>query len=343
LTSLPAGVYLYALPAGEASFDLPNHCISHIKDVDGLASAALVIAAKGGTFRLTDYDDLLKEMATIPSTADSLTICDLGTNASNFPEFLGRLETLAKKMPVVYIDHHYLTEESKNQILKVGVDLRHQTEDSAAMLTYMTYKNDLPDAANMVALYGAVTDYMDGSSNASRIMETLDRQFVLLESTLLSYALAKNGGDYDYLEKVVTELARMKVPHTIEKVGESALQQAEVIRLLAEEVRTRGTRLGKLAYMMTTESATGNIAKLLLGAFNVPLGVAYKEKPDGVVEVSLRSTSESRIHLGKEIGSIAQRHGGSGGGHERAAGCSVPSKEFPAVLSELAALLEKAP
>ena len=78
--------------------------------------------------------------------------------------------------------------------------------------------------------------------------------------------------------------------------------------------------------MRTEESATGNVAKLLLGAFGVSLGVAYKEKPGGLAEFSLRSTSESKIHLGKEIGVIAQAHGGSGGGHEKAAGCSVPSR-----------------
>jgi RecJ-like exonuclease len=324
------------------TFDLAHHCISHIKDVDGVASAALVLAAKGGTFRLVDYDDLLKEMHDMPAAADSLTICDLGTNASNFPEFLGLLETLAKRMPVTYIDHHYLTEEAKEQILGVGVDLRHQTADSAAMLTYQIFKAELPDDARMLALYGAVTDYMDGSANATRIMETLDRQFVLLESTLLSYALAKNGRDYDYLEMLVKELAKMKVPHTIDKVGESALQQAETIRLLAEEVKTKGVRRGKLAYMVTNESATGNIAKLLLGAFDVPLGVAYKEKPGDIVEVSLRSTSGSRIHLGKEIGVVAQRHGGSGGGHEKAAGCSVPRAEIQGVINDLESLLEKA-
>ena len=125
-------------------------------------------------------------------------------------------------------------------------------------------------------------------------------------------------------------------------MGKEALEQAEVIRLLAEEVRSKGTRLGRLAYMKTSESATGNVAKLLLGAFGVPLGVAYKEKAGGLAEFSLRSTSESRIHLGKEIGLIAQKHGGSGGGHEKAAGCSVPSSEVQGLLADLEKRLESA-
>jgi RecJ-like exonuclease len=203
------------------------------------------------------------------------------------------------------------------------------------MLTYVTYRSGLPEGGRLLALYGAVTDYMDGSADATQMMETFDRQFVLLECTMLAYALAKNGRDYAYAEMLVKELALMKAPHSIDEVGKDALEQAEVVRKLADEVKSKGTRMGKLAYMKTAESATGNVAKLLLGAFGVAVGVAYKEKAGGVAELSLRSTSESGIHLGKEIGIIAQKHGGSGGGHEKAAGCSVPSSEVQGLLADL--------
>ena len=321
---------------------MAHHCISHVKDVDGVASAALVLAAKGGTFRLTDYEDLLKEIDAVPASATGITICDLGTNASNFPEFLGRLAALAKRMPVTYIDHHYLTEEAKQQVIKTGVELHHDIKDCASMLTYLTYKGSLPEGARLLALYGAVTDYMDTSANASQMMETFDRQFVLLECTMLAYALAKKGRDYAYPEMMVKELALMKAPHTIDEVGKEALEQAEVVRKLTDEVKSKGTRMGRLAYMKTGESATGNVSKLLLGAFGVAVGVAYKEKAGGVAELSLRSTSESGIHLGKEIGIIAQKHGGSGGGHEKAAGCSVPSSEVQGLLADLESRLREA-
>jgi nanoRNase/pAp phosphatase (c-di-AMP/oligoRNAs hydrolase) len=243
---------------------------------------------------------------------------------------------------VTYIDHHYLTEEAKQQIVEAGVDLRHDVGDCASMLTYLTYKGSLPEGARLLALYGAVTDYMDSSANASQMMETFDRQFVLLECTLLAYALAKNGRDHAYPEMLVRELSLMKAPHSIDSVGSEALEQAEVVKRLADDVRAKGTRLGNLAYMKTSESATGNVAKLLLGAFGVSLGVAYKEKAGGVAEFSLRSTSESKIHLGKEIGAIAQRHGGSGGGHEKAAGCSVPIMEVEGLLRDLESRLREA-
>jgi nanoRNase/pAp phosphatase (c-di-AMP/oligoRNAs hydrolase) len=51
--------------------------------------------------------------------------------------------------------------------------------------------------------------------------------------------------------------------------------------------------------------------------------------------MSLRCTSECRIHLGQTISEIAGRHGGNGGGHAEAAGCTVPVAEVLPVLTEL--------
>ncbi len=55
--------------------------------------------------------------------------------------------------------------------------------------------------------------------------------------------------------------------------------------------------------------------------------------------MSLRCTSECKVHLGQTIGEIAGRHGGNGGGHAEAAGCTVKSAEVLPVLRELEAQL----
>ena len=50
-----------------------------------------------------------------------------------------------------------------------------------------------PPESSYLALFGAVTDYLDSSPLAGKMMERFDRQFVLLESTLLSYAISNQG------------------------------------------------------------------------------------------------------------------------------------------------------
>ena len=312
-----------------------NHCISHVKDADGLCSAALTLAAKGGSFSLADYDQLIVELDAIPRDTTELVLCDLGTDPSRFPDFRDRVGALTKRLSVTYIDHHYLSEEMKKELVELGIRIVHDVDECSSMLTYSTFKALLPTASKYLALYGAVTDYMDSSPLAGKMMERFDRQFVLLESTLLSYSISNNGRHPEYLEGLVRALSRMEVPHTIKGVSEAALRQAETVRKLEGEVGSKGHVLGKLAYMETEQSSTGNVAKLLLGAFSVQVGLSYRAKPDGRVEMSLRCTSECRIHLGQTISEIAGRHGGNGGGHAKAAGCTVPVAEVLPVLTEL--------
>jgi nanoRNase/pAp phosphatase (c-di-AMP/oligoRNAs hydrolase) len=91
--------------------------------------------------------------------------------------------------------------------------------------------------------------------------------------------------------------------------------------------------------MITTQHSTGNVAKLLVGAFAVAAGVALKEEQPGWYEVSLRSTSECKIHLGRTIDGIARRLGGNGGGHRKAAGCRVPVSKADTMLAELSEIV----
>jgi RecJ-like exonuclease len=319
---------------------LRSFCISHAKDVDGLTSAALVVAARNALFRVTDYDDLLDELDAIPKAVDELILCDLGTDPGKFPKFSAKIGELSARMSVTYIDHHYLTPQAKLELKKLGVRVVHNPGECAGMLTYRTFRESLPEGAKQLALYAAVTDYMDNSPLSKKLMQRFDRHFILLEATLLSYAVARRGSDPRFLENVVRSLSKMELPHKIPGVPRYALQQLEVVESLAEVVRQTGKLLGRVAFAETKEHATGNVAKLLLGAFDVPVAVAFREKDrKGWVEVSLRGTPETRVHLGQTISRLAENFGGNGGGHRLAAGCSVPREHILQLIEELGSLV----
>jgi RecJ-like exonuclease len=318
---------------------LSSHCISHIKDADGICSAALAFAAKGGTFALTDYDELMDEFDKIPAGSTELVLCDLGTDSSRFQKFRAKMAPLLPRLKVTYIDHHHLSPETRTALEEMGIRVVHDTTECASMLTYRTFKDLLPPRASYLAMFGAVTDYMDASPLAGKMMERFDRQFVLLESTLLSYAISNQGRNAQYLGSLVVALSRMELPHTIEGVGAYALDQAETMRRLEAEVGGKATVMGRLAYMETDQSSTGNVAKLLLGAFDVQVGVSYRAKTEEKAEVSLRCTSECRVHLGQTISEIAARYGGNAGGHAKAAGGTLPKSALLPFLRELEARL----
>jgi single-stranded DNA-specific DHH superfamily exonuclease len=316
-------------------------CISHIKDIDGISSAALVRAATGSEFRLVDYDTLFDELGHLPAGIEELYICDLGTDQSRFGAFSEKLDELSRNMRVTYIDHHYLTPEGKAALKRLPIKLVHNVNECAGMLTYLHFRKSLPEEAKMISLYAAVTDYMDDSRNARRIMETYDRHLILLESTLLSYALAKEGKDPEYPRMLVEQLAKMRFPHQISGVPEAAMAEANVVSKLTRRVKKEGTMLRSLAYVETKEGSTGIVAKIALGAFGTPVGVALRRKPGNRTEMSLRGTSENKVHLGKAIGEIAGRYGGNGGGHAKAAGGNVPTTKVPSVLHDLDEAISK--
>jgi len=316
---------------------LKAYCISHRKDVDGLGSGALAVAATGGKVILSDYDDLIENLKLIPDDADRVVLTDLGADSADFPEYLEQMQRITKHAQVTHVDHHYMSEERKQLVRRAGVNLVHDVSECASILTYTTFRKVLPERARLIALCGAVTDYMDDSPIAKRLMEQGDRHFVLLEATLLSEALGFKGSEEGFPEMVVRELSRMKHPHEIKGVPQAAIEQLKRETHLGEIVKAKGRRMGHIAYMVTRAYSTGNVAKLLIGAFEVPVGVAMKEKQRGWYEVSLRSTSEARIHLGTAIGRISARLGGSGGGHRKAAGCRIPVGKANEMLKEIAA------
>lgn len=310
-------------------------CISHVKDVDGLGAAALVIAAKGARILLTDYDRMIEDLDAVPPDTDELVICDIGSDDSTREVFLAKLQSLSRKARVTYIDHHYLPDAAKRQIRAAGVRLVHDVDECSSMLTYLEFKELLPSAAAKIALYGAVTDYMDSSPKGKELMERTDRQFILSEATLLAEALAHKGEAEGFPELIARELAAMKNPHEIDDVPRLAVAQLGEVVKLAAKARAFGRKMGRLAYMDTTEHATGNVAKLLIEAFDVPVGVSMRQKTDGWFEVSLRGTSQCKVHLGKVAGRLALRLGGSGGGHRLAAGCRIPVDKAPFLLEAL--------
>jgi single-stranded DNA-specific DHH superfamily exonuclease len=319
---------------------MKSYCISHVEDVDGLSSAALVTAATGAEVVLTDYADLMRNLGRVPKDARKVVICDLGADSAESGAFVEKLVNLSRRAEVTYLDHHFLARRAEVELARSGVDLVHDVGECASILTYQKFESSLPEGAKKVALLGAVTDGMDDRPRAARLMEQGDRQFVLFEASLLSHALSFVGGKMGFRRVVVRELARMKQPHEVEGVARYALKQLAAEQELSERIRQLGHRMGNLAYVETNQYSGLMVANLLKGAFGVHVGVAMKAGRGGWREITLSGTSECAVHLGKTIGRIAAKLGGSGGGHELASGCRIPDGRQKEMLAELAACLE---
>lgn len=314
-------------------------CLSHKEDVDGISSAVLINSAfKNVQTILADYanimyrlDKLSNELEKVTKGYNRIFICDLGLNKKNHKKFvytLNKFITLGYK--VTYIDHHDMDEEVKRELKDMGVNLIHTTQESTSIQVYQRYKRRLKQHAAFFAAAGALTDYLETQPVASSIISRYDRQFLMLESTALSYMISSHQNDDEYLQRIVKILSEMKFPHDIEggflQAEKYAIKISNALGSLSKEIV-----IGKnLAFVQNTlDLASSTVVNFILGISEKKVAMVYKFKEEkGSFIISIRGSKDCDIHLGRVVNEIASLLGGSGGGHDKACGAVIPNEKF---------------
>jgi RecJ-like exonuclease len=317
-------------------------CISHKEDVDGICSATLVKSAFDiSKVILVDYANLilkLEKVVATPENIEQLFICDLGLSKKNEQKFAQLLNKMAAAgTEVIYIDHHDISKDTVQVFKKIGVSLIHTIEECTSIQVYTKYKKKLPEHAAFFAAMGALTDYMENKPLASSIVSRFDRQFLMLESTALSYMISANQHDDDFLAKTVETLAKMKYPHDIKSGFDIAEKYAIKVANAVESIQKSVVKLDNLAYTPSTiELSSSMVVNFVLGASGRPAAMVYKLKDDiKSYVVSIRGSNSCKVHLGKLTNDIASELGGSGGGHARACGAVIPMDKLPEFIKAL--------
>lgn len=313
-------------------------CISHASDVDGITSAALAKRCTNANIILTNYGDLISHLKSL-SRPSELYICDLGLSPGTTAQFLESLEKIARFSSIVYIDHHPIIPKTALALKKIGVELVHSPEDCAAVLTYSYFENRLSSESSILACYGAITDYLEKGPRASVLLDRYDRNFLFLESTLMSHAMGVNRSTNDFNNNLVNELSKLKYPHQIQGLEKMAIEQAESVALFISELREKVHIKKKFAYVQSDQFSTGTTANLVRCATGINVGVAFNVKDSNFVEASLRASSNYMGDLGKIAEEIADKLGGFGGGHPKASGMRIPINNLEIFLKLLASNL----
>jgi oligoribonuclease NrnB/cAMP/cGMP phosphodiesterase (DHH superfamily) len=321
---------------------MPSVCISHKEDVDGICSAALVKAAFDiSKVVLVDYANLISRLDKVADTLDKiehLFICDLGLSKKNeqkFAELLHRIVSTGAE--VTYIDHHDISKETLQALKKANVRLVRTIEECTSMQVYTKYKKKLPEHAAFFAAMGALTDYMENKPLASSTVSRFDRQFLMLESTALSYMISANQHDDAFLIKMVETLAMMKYPHDIKGGFDMAEKFAKKVANAVESIRESVVKLDNLAHAgSSVDLSSSMVVNFVLGSSGKPAAIVYKLKDDlKSYVVSIRGSADCKLHLGRLTNDIASELGGSGGGHDRAAGAVIPKANLQKFIETL--------
>jgi len=313
-------------------------CISHKEDADGISSAALIRQAFGGDSVLVDYPGQMESIQKIclDDKLKSLYICDLGLSKKNQDEFVDLMRALRKNhVLVTYIDHHDIDPKIVAELEKIKVKMIHDINECTTVQVYSAFKSKLSDHAPFIAACAAITDYMEDRPIGSKLLQIYDRQFALINATVLTYNIVGHQKDPDYLLYLVEELASSKFPHQIPNTFEFAQIQVEKLAQIISKVKKGMKVMKNIGYMEIMDSGASGAVNFVLGLSGKDVGVAYKERVDhGIYAVSVRGSRTCKIHLGKIVNILATELGGSGGGHDKACGAVIPKPKIRKFLKE---------
>jgi RecJ-like exonuclease len=153
-----------------------------------------------------------------------------------------------------------------------------------------------------------------------------------MEAGLLSQALGEAAGDYDYKRKVVQNLSKGTPPTEIPELVERALKATKREWGTYSYVKKNVEVDKNLAVLRDLPSGSlGKAALYAMGITGADIGICTRRDEDEI-DLSIRRREGVRVDLNELLRHITSRIGGSGGGHEGAAGATVPASIFETFL-----------
>jgi len=265
-----------------------------------------------------------------------LYICDLGLSKKNQDQFVDIITRLRKRrVSVIYIDHHDIDPTISKKLEKLNVKMIHDINECTTVQVYDQFKSKLSEHAAFTAACAAITDYMEDRPKGSKLLQIFDRQFALINATVLTYNIVGHQKDPDYLLYLVEELAESKYPYEIPNSFEFAQIQVGKLAEIISKVKKGMKKMKNLGYMEIIDSGASGAVNFVLGLSGKDVGIAYKERVDhGIYAVSIRGSKSCKVHLGKLTNVLATELGGSGGGHDKACGAVIPKPKIATFIKE---------
>jgi len=298
-------------------------------DCDGMCSAALVLAARpSSNVFFTKPSKILEDLRGIRDY-ERVVICDIAVPETRTEDVLATLRELSSSSrDLLYIDHHPLPEGF------VAPDFFiHSTRACAAELTYREFRCQIPKDMSRIAIYGAIGDYIDNTELIQLLLLDWDKRTLYFESGLLNQGLDNIRHDYDFKRRVVAELSRNMLPSSDDALARAAIEQTFHEEEMRNEIAKQVKTLGKIAYVLNIKGSLGKAAIYARAETGLKIGIAGEEEGESI-DMSLRTTEEG-MDLNRVLRRVAPSFGGTGGGHPKAAGATIPADKFQLFIKAL--------
>ena len=303
-------------------------------DTDGICAAALVKARfPEAEVWFTRPITLVRDLNEV-ELGTMVVISDIAISETHKGEIFKRMRELAQKDEVIYVDHHPLPPDTLKKDVP-ATRFAHEIGVSASELAFRLFRQDLNPDLDRVALWGAIADYCEATEFVHDGLSKYDRRTIYMEAGLLSQALGEAAGDYHYKREVVHKLAQGNPPTEIPEIVDRALKATKREWEVYEYVKKHVTREGNIAVLYDLPSGSlGKAALYALGVTGTDVGICTRKNGDEV-DMSIRRRAGAKIDLNEMLRHITARLGGSGGGHEGAAGATIPANLFDTFLETI--------
>ncbi len=305
---------------------MPVKILAH-GDTDGVCSAALAKArfpeAEVWFTRPVTFEKDLEEI----KHGTTLIVLDIAISETHKTQIFQKMRELAHHDEVLYIDHHPLPPDTLREDVP-ATQFVHTIGKSASELTFKLLESDLSSELDRVALWGAIADYAMDTDFVHGRLNKYDRRTIYMEAGLLSQALSEAGRNYHYKREVVERLAKTEPPSEIPEMVDRALKATKREWEIWKYVREHVVQENNLAIVYDLPSGgLGKAALYALGVTGKDVGICTRKNEDEV-DLSIRRREGTKLDLNTLLRRITSRIGGSGGGHEGAAGASIPVELF---------------
>lgn len=305
-------------------------------DSDGICSGAIAKTAYPDAYvYFTNPVNLLDKLSLIENVK-TLIICDIAIDERNCSELHAKLNELAKKCNLYYIDHHPLPESCQKENW-----FYHDTEVCSSELTYRFFEKRLNRDMRRIAIYGAIGDFCDNTPHVESWVKDWDKRNLYFQAGTLTQAILYKGREYEFKRKLLEPLSKdiipSNIPELLELAREAAINEEKIRVFVKENVEV----LENSAYVVNTNNSISKAAiyAASYGRREVGIAAEYREK-NGAYDLSIRSRGE--IDVNQILRSVASKFGGSGGGHPLAAGARIPEDSLNAFLRAFDKKLGKA-
>ncbi len=224
----------------------------------------------------------------------------------------------------LYFDHHRLPSGISRTSLASSVGVLANGSASASELVYRHFQTDLPRERVWLALYGAIADYEADTDFVEERLRNWDARAIYFEVSSLVLGIKNDRfGTYDAKRRIIMELARGKNPSDVrglvQKASEAVTREFE----LYNDIKGSAKSIGRAGYVMDihTFGFRGPAALMAATVTGRPIGLSIHTRGD---HADITARSREKIDLGRLMERLADKVGGSGGGHPGAAGARIP-------------------